>query len=67
MKGLKEKTTELIEEKDMEEMEANVKKYKQEWNKKKKECLGIIDMISEGMDSPPNQIFVSCLQLHRNL
>jgi len=59
LKSLRENTAQLIEEEDMKSMEDNAKKYKQEWNKKKKGCLEILDMISESMNKTSKELFVT--------
>ena len=68
LKELRENTAALIKDEDMKNMEDTVKKYKQEWNKKKKGCMEVLDMISEGMDKPAKEVFVLLvLQVRKSL
>lgn len=58
LKQLKESTSQLVAEDEMKEVEETARKCKQERAKKRKACLEILDMISEGMDKSPKELLV---------
>jgi len=58
LKELNNQSVKLIDEDKMKAIEIEIAKHKQEWNKKKKGCMEILDLISEGMDISIKELFV---------
>lgn len=58
LKSLRENKDSLIAEKDMKEAENNEKKYTQEWNKRRKGCWEVLEMLAEGMEKSSKEVFV---------
>lgn len=50
LKGLESKQKNAISEADMKKIEAKAKEYQQEWKKRKRGCMDMINAITENMD-----------------